>query len=74
MFAFLGQGPGSLLLVLRMSVFSASVRQLKYMLMGHFSFAIWNRNKGIAATVAAIWVTNVSLLLLGESSLVSPSR
>ncbi|KAN0107326.1 hypothetical protein V8E52_010262 [Russula decolorans] len=45
-FAFLGQGPGSLLLVLRI-------------------FAIWNRHKGIAATVATIWVTNASLLLLG---------
>ncbi|KAF8499708.1 hypothetical protein F5888DRAFT_104529 [Russula emetica] len=44
--AFLGQGPGSLLLVLRI-------------------FAVWNRNKRIIAIAATIWVTNVSLLLLG---------
>ncbi|KAF8499719.1 hypothetical protein F5888DRAFT_1802202 [Russula emetica] len=48
--AFLGQGPGSLLL---------------YMLMESFSFAFWNRNKGIMAIAATIWMANVSLLLLG---------
>ena len=50
----------------------------KYMLMERFSFAIWNKNKGIVVTVATIWVTNVTLLLLGEFSLylrhVEPQR
>jgi hypothetical protein len=45
----------------------------KYMLMERFSFAIWDRNKGITAAIATIWVTNASLLLLGEFSPVSPS-
>jgi hypothetical protein len=46
----------------------------KYMLMERFSFAIWNRHKGITTIVTTIWVANSSLLLLGEFSPVSPSR
>jgi hypothetical protein len=72
-------GPGLRLAIDRASHvsfqrFCATATLPKYMLMECFSVAIWNRNKGIAAIVAAIWVTNATLLLLGEFSPVSPSR
>jgi len=46
--------------------FCATTTLSKYMLILCFSFAVWNRNKGIVAIAATIWVTNASLLLLGE--------
>jgi hypothetical protein len=72
-------GPGTRFAIARASHvsiqrFCVTTTLPKYMLTERFSFAIWNRHKGIAATVATIWVTNASLLLLGEFSPVSPSR
>jgi hypothetical protein len=71
-------GPGPKFAIARASRvsfqrFCAITTLPKYMLMERFSFAIWNRNKRIAAIIATIWVTNASLLLLGEFSPVSPS-
>ena len=43
-----------------------------YVLMELFSFAIWDRNKAIAAISAAIWVVNLGFQLAGELTSSSP--
>ena len=45
-----------------------------YVLMELFSFAIWDRNKAIAAISAAIWVVNLGFQLAGELTSSSPSE
>jgi hypothetical protein len=72
-------GPGPRFAIARASHvsfrrFCATTTLPKYILMERFSFAVWNRNKAIGAIIAAIWVTNVSLLFMGEFSPGCPSR
>jgi hypothetical protein len=56
-------GSGSLLIVLRMSVFYASA---KFPLIEPSSFAIWHRNKAIVGIAAGLWGVNFALLFAGE--------
>ncbi|KAI0281022.1 hypothetical protein BGY98DRAFT_1185140, partial [Russula aff. rugulosa BPL654] len=63
-------GPGPRFAIARASHvsfrrFCATTTLPKHILMERFSFAVWNRNKAIGAIIAAIWVTNVSLLFMG---------
>jgi hypothetical protein len=52
--------------------FHATTLFLKYVLMGHSSFAIWDKNKVIMAISAAIWAINLGFQLAGKLTLSYP--
>jgi hypothetical protein len=56
----------SMIIMLSVQVARATTFSLKCALMGHSSFAIWDRNKVVMAICAAIWITNAGFQLKGE--------
>jgi hypothetical protein len=70
-FSFLSLCTGSLLIVLRVSVFYTSVLRFSSEECAYGSttgsFALWHRNKVVKGIAAGLWVVNASFIIYGES-------